>query len=103
MPPLGQLQKGGSDPVHVVKDFLPVVNHLHMKDYNGGDAFAGYCPLGQGKVNLPAILDMMDGRTIAGMIMVELDGTQRMPMTALETAAIAKAYLEKQGVAFRNS
>ena len=62
-----------------------------------------YCPLGEGKVNIPAILDMMDGRQIAGMIMVELDGTPRMPMTALEAATIAKAYLEKQGVVFRNS
>jgi hypothetical protein len=43
----------------------------------------------------------MDGRTIAGMLMVELDGTPRMPMSAIETAAIAKTYLEKQGVAFR--
>ena len=74
-----------------------------MKDYSGGEGFLGYCPLGQGKVNIPAILDMMDGRQIAGMIMVELDGTPRMPMTALETATIAKSYLEKQGVAFRNS
>jgi inosose dehydratase len=102
-PDVGQLQKGGSDPVQVVKDFLPVVHHMHMKDYSGGEAFVGYCPLGQGKVNIPAILDMMDGRQIAGMIMVELDGTPRMPMTALETATIAKAYLKKQGVAFRNA
>jgi inosose dehydratase len=102
-PDIGQLQKGGSDPVQVVKDFLPVINHMHMKDYSGGEAFLGYCPLGQGKVNIPAILDMMDGRQIAGMIMVELDGTPRNPMTALETATIAKSYLEKQGVAFRNS
>lgn len=102
-PDIGQLQKGGSDPVQVVKDFLPVINHMHMKDYNGGEAFVGYCPLGQGKVNIPAILDMMEGRTIAGMIMVELDGTPRMPMTALETATIAKEYLEKQGVAFRRA
>jgi inosose dehydratase len=102
-PDIGQLQKGGSDPVQVVKDFLPVVNHMHMKDYSGGETFVGYCPLGQGKVNIPAILDMMDGRQIAGMIMVELDGTPRNPMPAVETATIAKAYLEKQGVAFRNS
>jgi inosose dehydratase len=102
-PDIGQLEKGGSDPVQVVKDFLPIVNHMHMKDYSGGEAFVGYCPLGQGKVNLPAILDMMEGRTIGGMIMVELDGTPRMPMTALETATIAKAYLEKQGVAFRSA
>jgi inosose dehydratase len=101
-PDVGQLQKGGSDPVQVVKDFLPIVNHMHMKDFSGGEAFLGYSPLGQGKVNIPSILDLMEGRTIAGMIMVELDGTPRMPMTALETATIAKGYLEKQGVAFRS-
>ena len=101
-PDIGQLQKGGSDPVQVVKDFLPLVNHMHVKDYSGGEAFLGYCPLGQGKVDIPAILDMMDGRPTAGMLMVELDGGPRMPMTALETATIAKAYLEKQGIAFRN-
>lgn len=98
-----QLEKGGSDPVQVVKDFLPIVNHMHLKDYSGGESFLGYCPLGQGKVNIPAIFDMMEGRTTAGMIMVELDGGPRMPMTALETATIAKAYLEKQGVAFRSA
>src|SRR3954454_21107883 len=102
-PDIGQLQKGGADPVQVVKDFLPAINHMHMKDYNGGEAFVGYCPLGQGKVNIPAILDMMEGRPTAGMLMVELDGGPRMPVTALETATIAKAYLEKQGIAFRNS
>ena len=100
-PDIGQLQKGGSDPVQVVKDFLPIVNHMHLKDYSGGEYFVGYYPLGQGKVNIPAILDIMDGRNLASMIMVELDGGPRMPMTALETATIAKAYLEKQGVAFR--
>jgi inosose dehydratase len=102
-PDIGQLQKGGSDPVQVVKDFLPLVNHMHVKDYSGGEAFVGYCPLGQGKVNIPAILDMMEGRPTAGMLMIELDGTPRMPMTALETATIAKTYLEKQGIGFRNS
>jgi hypothetical protein len=34
---------------------------------------------------------------------MELDGTPRMPITALETATIAKSYLEKQNVAFRKS
>jgi inosose dehydratase len=101
-PDIGQLQKGGSDPVQVVKDFLPIVNHMHLKDYSGGGSFLGYCPLGQGKVNIPAILNIMEGRTTAGTTMVELDGGPRMPMTALETATIAKAYLQKQGVGFRS-
>ena len=100
-PDIGQLQKGGSDPVQVVKDFLPLVHHMHMKDYSGGDAFLGYCPLGQGKVNIPAILDMMDGKKINGMVMVELDNSPNQPITALEAATIAKTYLEKQRVAFR--
>lgn len=101
-PDIGQLQKGGSDPVQVVRDFLPVVEHLHLKDFVGGDAFAGYCPLGQGKVDIPAILSMLDGRAMKGMAMVELDSSQNMPLAAAETARIAKAYLGRQGVTFRS-
>ena len=100
-PDIGQLQKGGSDPVKVVKDFLPLVQHMHLKDYSGGSEYLGYCPLGQGKVDIPAILAMMDGRKTAGLVMVELDSPPPQPVPAIETAKIAKAYLEKAGVAFR--
>jgi inosose dehydratase len=101
-PDIGQLQKGGSDPVQVVKDFLPLVQHMHMKDYSGGKEYLGYCPLGQGKVNVPAILSMMEGRKTAGLVMVELDSPPPQPAPAVDTARIAKTYLEKQGVAFRS-
>jgi inosose dehydratase len=101
-PDIGQLQKGGSDPVQVVKDFLPLVQHMHLKDYVGGADYLGYCPLGQGKVNIPAILAMMEGRKTVGLVMVELDSPPPQPIPAIETARIAKAYLEKQGVAFRS-
>ncbi len=100
-PDIGQLQKGGSDPVQVVKDFLPAIHHVHLKGWVGGEAFSGYCPLGQGKVDLATVLTLLEGRAMAGMIMVELDGGRTMPMSALETATIAKAYLQKQGVPFR--
>jgi inosose dehydratase len=101
-PDIGQLQKGGSDPVQVVKDFLPIVQHMHMKDYVGGKEYLGYCPLGQGKVNVPAILSMMEGRKTAGLVMVELDSPPPQPAPAVENARTAKAYLEKQGVKFRS-
>ena len=39
-------------------DYLPLVRHMHLKDFNGGTAFLGYSPLGQGKVDIPAILDL---------------------------------------------
>jgi inosose dehydratase len=100
-PDIGQLQKGGSDPVKVVKDFLPLVQHMHLKDYSGGPEYLGYCPLGQGKVDIPAILAMMDGRKTAGLVMVELDSPPPQPVPAVETARVAKAYLEKAGVTFR--
>jgi inosose dehydratase len=35
-PDIGQLQKGGADPVQVMKDFLPIVHHVHLKDFDGG-------------------------------------------------------------------
>ena len=101
-PDIGQLQKGGSDPVKVVKDFLPLVQHMHLKDYSGGAEYLGYCPLGQGKVDIPAILSMMNGRKTAGLVMVELDSPPPQPAPALDNAKIAKAYLEKQGVKFRS-
>jgi inosose dehydratase len=100
-PDIGQLQKGGSDPVQVVKDFLPLVEHMHLKDYSGGREYLGYCPLGQGKADIPGVLALMEGRKTAGLIMVELDSPPPQPAPALEDARIAKAYLEKQGVAFR--
>ena len=101
-PDIGQLQKGGSDPVQVVKDFLPLVQHMHLKDYVGGPEYLGYCPLGEGKVDIPAILSMMEGRKTAGLVMVELDSPPPQPAPAIENARIAKTYLEKQGIHFRS-
>ena len=67
----------------------------------GGQPFLGYCPLGQGKVNVPAILAMMNGRQMDGMVMVELDSSPDMPIPALECARIARGYFVKQGVTLR--
>jgi inosose dehydratase len=106
-PDIGQLQKGGSDPVQVVKDFLSITHHMHLKDFNGGGYYLGYCPLGEGKVNIPAILDIVEGRKIEGMVMVELDGQhyspdkRPAPETPLQAAAKARNYLVKSGVRLR--
>lgn len=102
-PDVGQLQKGGSDAAKVVKDFLPLVRHMHLKDYDGGPHFLGYCPIGKGKVDINAILDMVEKGKQSANIMVELDPSDRnQPMTALETAQISKTYLQKQGYKFNS-
>ena len=88
-----------------MKDYLPLVQHMHLKDFNGkDDHLLGYCPLGQGKVDVPAILDMMAGRKISGMVMVELDNDPRNP-SPTPSATLAKEsrdYLESIGVKFRS-
>jgi inosose dehydratase len=101
-PDVGQLQKGGADAAKVVKDFLPLVAHMHLKDYRGGPDFAGYCPLGMGKVDIAGILDMLDRSKNELDVMVELDPSPNAPMTPLETAQTSKAYLAKLGYTFRS-
>jgi inosose dehydratase len=103
-PDVGQLTKGGADAVQVVKDYLPLVQHMHLKDYDGKDpSLLGYCPLGRGKVDVPAILGLMAGRKISGMVMVELDKDFRNSASAPSSELVgeSQAYLKKLGVKFR--
>lgn len=101
-PDVGQLQKGGAEAHKVVKDFLPITVHMHLKDFKGWEHFAGYCPLGEGKVDLKAILDMVEGANPNANIMHELDGSANAPYTPLQTAEIGKTYLQKMGYTFRS-
>jgi len=105
-PDVGQLQKGGADAAKVVSDFVPILKHMHLKDYNGTGAFAqycaGYCPLGQGKVDIKAILDTLEKANTNPDVLVELDRSPNAPLTALEAAQTSKAYLEKLGYKFRS-
>jgi inosose dehydratase len=100
-PDVGQLAKGGSDPVKVVKDFLPLIRHVHLKDWNGGPHWAEYCPLGQGKVDLPGVLGLLEQSPEMRIVMVELDPSANAPMPPLETARVSKEYLKKLGYTFQ--
>jgi inosose dehydratase len=99
-PDVGQLAKGGNDPVKVVSDFLPLVRHVHLKDFKGGDAWLGYCPLGQGTVDLPKIVNLLEGSGNELMIMAELDPSPNMPLSATQAATINRDYLQKLGYTF---
>jgi inosose dehydratase len=101
-PDVGQLQKGGADPVKIVADFVSLIEHVHLKDWDGGPSYEGYCPLGRGKVDLAKVLDLLEKSKIKAMIMVELDPPLAAGVTARETAVISKAYLEKAGYKFRS-
>ena len=100
-PDVGQLQKGGSDAAKVVKDFASILVHMHLKDFVGGEYFAGYSPLGQGKVDLASILQTTESVGHPVNVMVELDRAASTPISALDTAKTSKAYLQKLGYTFK--
>ena len=105
-PDVGQMEKAGVDPVKTVKDFLPLVEHVHLKDYEGGidNGWLGYSPLGEGKVKLKKILKMLESRRnkMGGMIMFELDsdGRHTPPLTPLEAATVSRDLLVNLGYQF---
>ena len=99
-PDVGQLAKGGNDPVKVVSDFASIIRHVHLKDFDGGNAFVGYCPLGEGKVDLPKVLDILEQSGNDLMIMAELDSAPYMPVTATKAATTNRDYLRKMGYSF---
>jgi inosose dehydratase len=100
-PDVGQLQKGGSDPVKVVQDFLRVIHHVHMKDFDGGEHYLGYCPLGRGRVDLAGIANLLESSGNDMMIMCELDPSAGQPLAPVEAAGINKAAMAALGYTFR--
>jgi inosose dehydratase len=101
-PDVGQLQKGGSDPVKVVKDFLSTVRHVHMKDFDGGPHYLGYCPLGKGKVDVAGLAALLESSGNDLMIMCELDPSPNPPHVPLEAARLNKAAMAALGYTFRS-
>lgn len=99
-PDIGQLLKGGTDPVAVVRDFMPMIKHVHLKDFAGGKPWVGYCPLGQGKVDIPAVLELLESPGFDGSVMAELDPGKDPPIPPEEAARVSRDYLAELGYKF---
>jgi len=111
-PDVGQIQKGGSDPVEYLKKYLSIVRLVHLKDYSGSveygadgkeidtSGFTCYSPLGKGVVRLEEMLGILEGSAFDGYIMVELDIGKNMPMTAEAATKISRDYLASVGYKF---
>jgi inosose dehydratase len=107
-PDTGQIQKGGSDALAVVREYLSLVKHVHLKDFRGGEVvfaedgsevdetgFLNYVPLGDGVVDIPAILALLRGVDYDGWVNVELDANEQAPKDGRAAAARSKHYLER--------
>ena len=104
-PDVGQIQKGGGDPVKVCKDFVSLIEHVHLKDFAGGESgYLGYSPLGKGKVKIDEILTMLEKKKkkMAGMIMFELDDQAggKPPDSNFEAAKVSRDFLAQLNYKF---
>lgn len=104
-PDSGQLQKGGANYMKIFRDFMPLIEHVHLKDYEGGDnGYLGYAPLGEGKQDLDTLLALLeeDKDSMAGRIMFELDydGRTLAPFSMYDAAKLSRDYLSKLGYQF---
>jgi len=91
-PDVAHLRQAGSDPVKTILDYRDRVYHGHLKDID--IAADELVELGEGDVDLPAVMDAFEKINFSGWLTVELDRSSRTP---LESALISKDYLRKLG------
>ena len=106
-PDTGQIAKGGSDILEVMRTYRDRIVHVHLKDWNGSyerdadgkeidrSGYVNYEPIGSGTLPMPEIFAILssDGG-FDGWINVELDGTARAPRPPREAARMSRSYLE---------
>lgn len=110
-PDTGHLTWGGADAAAFCRAYADRIKTLHLKDIDGGvarrgrdeawpyDAFVEqgvFAELGEGEVDLAAIVDWLRETGFAGWVIVETDVTQRT--TAAESAEVSRRYLRGLGV-----
>jgi sugar phosphate isomerase/epimerase len=104
-PDTGQIAKGGSDILEVMRTYQPRLTHVHLKDWGGSyerDAdgkeidrtgYVNYEPIGSGVLPMADLLTPLIESDFAGWVNVELDGTPRAPRPPRAAAALSRRYL----------
>ena len=91
-------KQGGGDPLKAIRHYADRLLYVHFKDVKPASNSIGYefVELGQGTVNLPAVVKALRGINYGGWAIVELDrvpdGTKRTPK---ECAVLSKSYIER--------
>ncbi len=110
-PDTGHLAWGGADVVQFFRDYVDCIKTVHLKDikrdvleegrakgwdYQEFKSHGIYTELGQGMMDIPALLDILRGADFEGWLLVETDVTQ-LP-TAFESAVVSRRYLRSLGL-----
>jgi inosose dehydratase len=112
----GHMMLGGGDPVAMLRDWRERVNHVHLKDavrsvmsgIVADDAPAtdiwvreAFCALGDGDLDVDAVLDLLRGMSFGGWLVVEQDILPRSPERFAQAAGEQRhnrAFLTARGL-----
>ena len=104
-PDTGQIAKGGSEIMSVLRTYRDQITHVHLKDWCGkfersadgveidATGYANYEPIGNGVLPMREIIDLLHEANFDGWVNVELDGTANAPRPPREAAAMSRLYL----------
>ena len=111
----GHYVYGGGDPLDLLERHGARVSYVHLKDARGPELErvrstdiamdeawrrGVFCPLGEGVVDFPRVVDALRGRGYAGWLIVEQDvvpdAQGRLRPDPFESAARSRAYLRER-------
>ena len=72
-PDTGELLNAGIDPATFIADHIELVAHVHIKDFDAGAMNEGYCPVGEGQVDVAAVIEALEASAVDCMVMAELN------------------------------
>ena len=64
------------DPAEDIKHIAEYVMHVHLKDTTGGKGEWKFCALGEGRVNFPEIIQVLQSVNFRGPYSLELEGKE---------------------------
>lgn len=110
-PDTGHLAWGGADVVEFCRDYAGSIKTMHLKDinpevmqvgrqqdwdYNTFSANGIFAELGEGFIDFPAVMQILQAAGFQGWLITETDVTQKA--TPLESVTISREYLKNLGI-----
>ncbi|WP_439559140.1 sugar phosphate isomerase/epimerase family protein [Dyadobacter sp.] len=74
-PDVGHIINGGMDPLAKMKEYQPLINHVHFKDWDGAPEFA---LMGNGNVDLLGVTQWLKDINYKGWIICEDEGAEAL-------------------------
>jgi L-ribulose-5-phosphate 3-epimerase len=93
----------GIDPAEDIKEVAERVIHVHLKDTKGGKNQWQFCALGDGRVNFPHVIEVLDSVGYDGPYSLEIEGMEGEDLNReqhLERVVRSLDYLRQIGLRF---